>query len=59
MNRITKLITSASLLSIGLLLDTSLTVFARPRTQPYICAANNTDVNIRDVRTLQTQESIR
>jgi hypothetical protein len=53
-NRTTKLITSAALLLIGILLDTSLTVSAQPQIQPYICASNNTDVNIRDARTLQT-----
>lgn len=32
----------------------SIAVSARPQIQPYICAVNNTDVNIRDARTLQT-----
>jgi hypothetical protein len=54
MNRTTKLITSAALFLIGLLLNLSSTVSARPQTQPYICATNNTEVNIRDSRTLQT-----
>jgi hypothetical protein len=54
MNRATNSIISAALLSIGLSLDLSSTVSARPQAQPYICATNNTEVNIRDNRTLQT-----
>jgi hypothetical protein len=32
----------------------SIAVSAQPQSHPYICARNNTDINIRDVRTLQT-----
>jgi hypothetical protein len=50
--KISKSIASATLFSISI--SAGNIVSARPQIQPYICVVNNTDVNIRDARTLQT-----